>query len=274
MIFLALTTALMSVGNFAIRKLFATSDDLTRQFLRKIVDIVSLIPASWIMGNLEGRTLADYGLPWRQALGTRFWQGAGIGFAAVTTLLASMRAVGVFHLSGPVLHDAAAWKWAGLYAAAFIVVGLQEEFKFRGYALFTLSTGMSFWPSAVLLSSLFGIGHISNHGETWIGALNAAMGGLLFAALLRRSGSLWLPIGMHAGWDWAQSYFYGVADSGINVPGHLFESSFSGSVWLTGGSVGPEGSFLCTLVLIVIWLVSSAILREARYPIPAARQPA
>ena len=226
--------------------------------------------ASWIMGKLERRTLGDYGLPWREMFSGRFWQGVAIGFVTLTALLGGMRALGVFQLSGLASRGTEAWKWAGLYALTFVIVGLDEEFRFRGYPLFTLSTGMGFWLSAGILSGLFGAGHISNTGETWVGALNVALGGLVLSGLLRRSGNLWLPIGFHAAWDWAQSYFYGVADSGQTLPGHLFNSTFSGSAWLTGGSVGPEGSVLCTLLWVLLWLACSTWLREVRYPTPVA----
>ncbi|HJW96110.1 MAG TPA: hypothetical protein VJ901_21055 [Thermoanaerobaculia bacterium] len=46
-------------------------------------------------------------------------------------------------------------------------------------------------------------------------------------------------------------YFYGVADSGAVTPGHLLDTSMSGPAWLSGGSVGPEGSILCTLLIAI-----------------------
>jgi len=49
---------------------------------------------------------------------------------------------------------------------------------------------------------------------------------------------------MHAAWDWAETYFFGVADSGMPANGHLLNTTLSGSKWMTGGTVGPEGSFV------------------------------
>ena len=99
-----------------------------------------------------------------------------------------------------------------------------------------------------------------------MGALNAGLGGLFFCLLLRRSGDLWMAIGFHTAWNWGQSFFYGVPDSGASVPGHLFNPTFLGPAWLTGGTVGPEGSWPCTLLLGVISAAFAAVLREARYP--------
>ena len=229
-----------------------------------------VVLASWVMSKLEHRRIADYGLPWRKALGGRFWQGAAIGFACLTVLLAGMREAGVFYFGSISLHGAAILKYAVLWGLAFLFVGFFEEFTFRGYALFTLTTGMTFWPAAILLSACFGLVHRGNSGESWVGVLTAGLVGLLFCLLLRRTGTLWMPIGFHAAWDWGESYFYGVADSGTVSPGHLLNAKFSGPAWLTGGSVGPEGSWLCVGLLVVLFVVFALWLREANYPDPEA----
>jgi hypothetical protein len=75
-----------------------------------------------------------------------------------------------------------------------------------------------------------------------------------------------MPIGFHAAWNWGQTYFYGVPDSGLAAKGHLFNPTFSGPAWLTGGSVGPEGSLLSIAVLVVLWSIFALWLREKKYP--------
>jgi len=230
-----------------------------------------ILLASWIMAKIEGRKIADYGLPWRKVFDRRFWQGALIGFAAITVLLLSLRAARVFQFGTLALHGAEIWKYAITWALAFLTVGFFEEFAFRGYALFTLTSGIGFWPSAIIMSVLFGSVHYGNPGETWLGAFSAGAVGLLFCLILRRTGDLWMAIGFHAAWDWGESFFFGVADSGAVAPGHLFNSTFAARpVWLTGGTVGPEGSWLCLLLLVVLWFVFAAWLRGAKYPDRAA----
>jgi membrane protease YdiL (CAAX protease family) len=267
-IFLAIAAALIATTNLVVKAFGGISGDAAL-LLRKIVSLAGFVLAAVIMGRLEKRTLADYGLPPRKAFGIRFWQGVLLGFAGLTFLLGIMRAAGAFHVTSIALHGARAWGWAALYGFVFVIVGLEEEFRYRGYTQFTLTSGIGFWPTAFCFSFLFGASHIFNTGETWIGALNAGVAGLVFAFLLRRSGSLWLPIGTHAAWDWAESYFYGVPDSGFVLPGHLLNSTFAGSKWITGGSVGPEGSLLCTLVLATMAGAAAMWLREARFPLPA-----
>jgi len=226
--------------------------------------------ASWVMSKMEHRQIADYGLPFRGAFGGRFWQGTAIGFASITVLLLAMRAAGVVHLGTIALHGTAILRYAVLWGLALLFVGFFEEFGFRGYALFTLTSGMEFWPSAILLSAVFGLIHHSNPGESWVGAFAAGAVGLLFCLLLRRTGDLWMAIGFHAAWDWGETYFYGVPDSGLVTPGHLFSARFSGPAWLSGGTVGPEGSWLCLALLVILWVIFALWLPEVKYPNPDA----
>ena len=238
--------------------------------INNILLFLIFLLASWIMGKMEGRRIADYGLPCRRMFRGQFWQGAAMGFASITVLLVALRVAGVFHFGKIALHGAELWKYAAIYTLVFILIGLREEFCYRGYALFTLATGVGFWLPAILLSAFFGYRHLGNTGETWIGAFNAGTFGLLCCLLLQRTGNLWMSIGFHAAWDWGETFFYGVADSGRTAPGHLFDSSSAGPVWLTGGSVGPEGSWLCILLLVALWFLFAAWFRETKYPDPAA----
>ncbi len=229
-----------------------------------------ILIASWIMSLIEGRTIGDYGLPARKAFGKEFWQGAVIGFAALTVLLASLRVLGVFSFGSLALHGGTMVKYAGLWGVAFLLTGFSEEYLFRGYSLFTLTTGIGFWPAAILLSVGFGAVHLTNGGEDWLGALSIVSVALVLCLILRRTGSLWMAIGFHAAWDWAETFFYGVPDSGLSAPGHMLNPSFHGSKWLTGGTVGPEGSVLVFVILALCWILFYFWLREAKYPNPAA----
>jgi membrane protease YdiL (CAAX protease family) len=271
-IFLAIVIALINASNLMVRRLLHGADNTTLFFVREVMDFLIFLLASWIMGRIEARTIADYGLPWRRMFGAQFWQGVLLGFASVTGLLVTMRVVGVFYFGSIALHGADIWKWAIGYAFVFILVGLREEFRARGYGLFTLSAGIGFWPAAILSAAFFGYSHHGNSGEDWIGLFNAGAFGFLACLLLRRTGNLWMPIGLHTAFDWGETYFYGVANSGQTLPGHLLNSSSSGPAWLSGGTVGPEGSLLCTLLIIVVWLISAVWLREAKYPTPAPVQ--
>jgi uncharacterized protein len=265
-IFLGIVIALLKGSSLAVGRLMRGADDDALFLVREVMDFVIFLVASWIMGRIEGRTIGDYGLPWRRMFRGEFWQGALIGFAAITGLLAMMRVAGVFYFGTVALHGADAAKWAILWGLVFLLVALREEFRARGYGLYTLAAGIGYWPAAILSSAYFGYSHHGNSGEDWIGLFNAGAFGLLLCFLLRRTGNLWLPIGVHTTFDWGETYFYGVANSGNVLPGHLLNSSLAGQAWLSGGTVGPEGSVLCTLLIIFLWLVCAAWLREVKYP--------
>jgi CAAX protease family protein len=270
-IFLAIVIVLIKATNLMVARLLPGADRTALFILFLVINFVIFLSASWIMGRIEDRTIADYGLPWRRMFRGQFWQGAALGFASITGLLVAMRVVGVFHFGSIALHGADIWKWAIVYALVFILVALREEFRARGYGLFTLSAGIGFWPAAVVSAAYFGYSHHGNSGEDYVGLFNAGVFGLLACFLLRRTGNLWMPIGFHTAFDWGETYFYGVANSGQTLPGHLLNASSSGSAWLSGGTVGPEGSLLCTLLLVVLWLICAVWLREVEYPKPVPR---
>ena len=233
-------------------------------FFNAVMAISALVPAS-VMARIENRPFAVYGLPPRNAFGKLFWTGAACGIASFSFLMLLLRGIGVFTFGHLALHGEPALKFAFFWAAYFLLVGIFEEFAFRGYLQFTLGNSIGFWPSALLLSLLFGGTHMFNPGETWIGELGAMAIGFLFCLTLRRTGSLWFAVGMHASWDWAESYLYSVPDSGSMVSGHLLNSSLHGSRWLTGASVGPEGSVLVFVVIAFCWIIFARVYpaREA-----------
>jgi membrane protease YdiL (CAAX protease family) len=241
------------------RALLGGAGDAVRILTGKARLLAVLLAVSWLMARLERRTLADYGLPWRHALRREFWQGAALGFAALTGLVALLWLAGALRFGGLGLHGAAIPGFALAWALAFLLVGVQEECYYRGYGLFTLADGIGFWPAALLLSAAFGASHLdSNANETWLGALNAGFGGLVFCLFLRRTGDLWFPIGFHTSWNWAQTYFYGVAVSGHAPIFNLLSSTTSGPAPISGGRVGPEGSVLCLAVLVAVAVAFAA----------------
>lgn len=237
--------------------------------LSEVILFASYLLTSWIMSRIEARRMRDYGLGPSGAFGVGFWIAALVGFGSISLLLFALKLAGVYHLGTLALQGSASWKYAGLWGLTFLIVGFFEESSFRGYLLFTLTTGAGFWPAAILTSVAFGAVHYSNTGESIIGEITAGGIGLFFCILIRKTGTLWPAIGFHAAWDWGETFFYGVPDSGLVTPGHLFTARFAGPIWLTGGSVGPEGSWFC-IALILLLCIAASFLPGARYPNPDA----
>ncbi len=128
-----------------------------------------------------------------------------------------------------------------------------------------------FWQAAWVTSTLFGFIHTGNNGENWIGIFAAAAIGFVFVVSIRVTGSAWWAIGCHAAWDWAETYFYGTADSGNVATGHLLTAAPAGNVLWSGGADGPEGSLL-VLGIIVLLLAALLALYGRRQPAAAAPQ--
>ena len=215
--------------------------------------LAAVIP-SLILSRIERRPWGSYGLPLHKSSSRFLWIGALWGFAAISLLILGLSGLSVFEFGHVALHGLRMMKFAAFWAAMFLLVGLSEEFRFRGYTQFALCRGVGFWPAALLLSATFGTIHLGNEGESASGVLGAAAIGLFFCFTLRRIGSLWFAVGFHAAWDWGETFFYSVPDSGMVAPGHLLSSSLHGKPWLTGGTVGPEGSVLCFVVIAIAWI--------------------
>jgi membrane protease YdiL (CAAX protease family) len=210
----------------------------------EIVQFGTALLAAAIMCRIERADFRSYGIPLRGAFGKNFWIGLFWGLAFMSIELGAMKGLGGFSFGGLAIAGSAIAKYAAVWAVGFVLVGFAEEFVFRGYTLYTLSTGLGFWPAAILLSAAFGAVHLSNTGEDWAGAASVFVFGLFACFTLRRTGSLWFAIGFHAAGDYAESFIYSVPDSGTLATGHLLHSSFHGPAWLTGGTVGPEASVL------------------------------
>jgi uncharacterized protein len=229
------------------------------------LEAVAVIIATAVMAAIEGRSPLAYGLADRRGL-ARFLAGLGWGFVALSALVGMLLATGHLSLDGiaergvMAVHDGAVW------GVVFLLVGGLEELLTRGYLQATLGRGIGFWPAAVLMSTLFGALHRLNGGESTIGVVAAGSVGLLLCFSLWWSGSLWWAIGFHAGWDWTQSFFYGTADSGTMVEGHWLASHPLGATWLSGGTVGPEGSVIVFVVMTILVPVIAVTLRRRATP--------
>jgi len=207
----------------------------------------------------ERGTLADLGLGWSPQAGRDFLIGTGSGIAAVALIL------GV-----PLLFRAAQFEpaptvehpWAGfVFVSVILLLGAAgEEMLFHGYAFQLLLRSTSPYATILTVSVLFGLAHWSNQNASVGGVMNTVLWGVLLGWAYYRTGSLWLPIGLHFGWNFTLPLF-GENLSGftMGVTGHTLHWSI-GDFW-SGGAYGPEGGILTTLVVIALFL---ALLRYGR----------
>jgi len=229
-----------------------------RLVVQEIVFLSAMIAALALMARIERRSRWSFGLAERR-IATRSLLGVALGTTVLAAFVAVLELAGFARVSpsGDPLSVAAIY--GVLWFALFALVALAEELFFRGYLLVTLARGIGFWPAAIVLSIAFGLAHVANAGEGPIGAISAGTSGLMLAFAFYRSGSLWFPIGIHAGWDWAQSWVFGTADSGMHISHSLLHTTPLGNVLQSGGSIGPEGSifsFAIDAIFIGVTLVA------------------
>jgi membrane protease YdiL (CAAX protease family) len=231
--------------------------------------LVTLL-VTWIMSKIERRPLSVYGLGGRHKF-SRFLLGAVWGVLFLSLLILLLVKTGMLVIDGRLLFGSDVFRYALAWIPGFLAIGLFEEYFFRGYLQYTLSRGLAglyrsgfkannsralgFWSAAVLVSFGFGAVHGSNPGESPIGLICAALASLVFCLSLWRTGSLWWAIGLHTTWDWAQSFLYGVADSGASFRFHLLATHPVGRPLLSGGATGPEGSLFVLPILFLLTLV-------------------
>jgi len=234
--------------------------------LEELRSFLSAYAAAVLMARLERRPAGVYGLPLRRTFGGFFWLGILLGLGEVSLLVGLIAACGGYSFGTVVLQGSTLLDGGALWALAFVLVGLSEEFLFRGYTQYTLARGIGFWPAAACLSLVFGAAHLGNPGEGTVGAANVVLTGLVFALALRRTGNLWLAVGWHASFDFGETFLFSVPNSGYVFDQHLSSAVLHGKTWLTGGTVGPEGSVFGFLTLGI-----SALL--IHYLFPAEKHP-
>ena len=178
--------------------------------------------------------------------GVNFWWAAGIVGAMCAFLVATDRGNG-------------AW---GVYAIGLTGIAPAWWVERRH------PPSASFWQAAWVSSTGFGFIHTFNHGENWIGILAAAAIGFVFCVSVWLTGSAWWAIGCHTAWDWAESFFYGTADSGFTAKGHYLSTISTGPSLWSGGADGPEGSIV-VLPVIALMLIALLLVYRKRHHLPA-----
>ncbi|MBR9976028.1 MAG: CPBP family intramembrane metalloprotease [Bacteroidetes bacterium] len=132
---------------------------------------------------------------------------------------------------------------------SFTLVAFAEEILVRGYPFSVLLRQVGTVPALLLTSGVFSLMHLFNPGIGWLPLLNIFLAGIWLGIARIVSGSLWLPIGLHIGWNFYLGPVFGFPVSGI-IERSLFVTRPEGPAWISGGIFGPEGGVLATLVLI------------------------
>src|ERR1700683_4609860 len=174
----------------------------------ELANIISVFVTMVAMAKIEKRRFGDYGLKPFPGAAKRLALGFAFGLLMVTAICTLQRAEHVYSFGSLVMTPASALAAGFGWAVTFLLVGIVEESVFRGYAQFTLTQATGFWPAAIVVSLLFGVTHVSNTNYKAAAILSAGLLGLFSAFCLRRTRDLWLPIGIHAAFDYAEFFIF------------------------------------------------------------------
>jgi uncharacterized protein len=220
---------------------------------------------------MEGRTLRETGLFVRAGFVRRFSEGLALGAGPIAIHAAALAAAGMYVFSLP---GSASAVEAVVLAAVLLLVGFEEEVRYRALAFRTLDQGVGSALAMAISGAFFGISHATNPGATPLGVAAIAVGGVFFAACYLRYRTLWVPISFHFAWNTMIGVVLGLPISGTQIPGVL-HAEITGPDFWTGGRFGPEGSmalqpFIFAAAAFYVWRV---IVEKKLTPPPWTARP-
>jgi membrane protease YdiL (CAAX protease family) len=215
--------------------------------------LISALFATWLALRIyENFSIVEVGLWWNRSSADNLALGLAGGAGAACLALGPPLAVGAADLvrSHPPAFDGA------IFALVCLAAGSAgEELFFRGYGFQLLFVNLGPWGSILPVGVIFGLMHGANPGASPLGLLNTAGFGVLFGYAYLRSRDLWLPIGLHFGWNLALP-LWGANLSGITIFKEItgYEMAWrAGRLW-SGGDYGPEASLLTSVALVPLFL--------------------
>jgi CAAX protease family protein len=209
----------------------------------------------------ERGRLADVGLGWSACSGREFLTGTGSGIAAAVCVVlvpVALQMVKFQRAPAGVEHPWASFAFDGL---ALFFGAMGEELLFRGYAFQLLIRAVGPFATILPTSVIFGLMHAGNNDASVLGIVNTVAWGILLGYAVWRTGALWLPIGLHFGWNVALPLL-GSNLSGftMGVTGYTLEWNV-GVLW-SGGGYGVEGSLLTTGMVVALFFTLRKLIPE------------
>jgi uncharacterized protein len=137
-----------------------------------------------------------------------------------------------------------------LFFTIFMLVGWNEELLSRGYHLQTIASGLNLFWGVVISSAVFGLLHLGNPSANLVSTAGIFLAGVFFAYAYIRTKQLWLPIGLHWGWNFFEGVVFGFPVSGLAIY-PLARIEVTGPVLWTGGAFGPEAGLIVIPALVL-----------------------
>jgi len=219
--------------------------------------------------HLEEHRIAAQGLPRVKGWLKQFCLGSLIGVGLTVLAVAPIYFLGYFRFK--VLMT---WHFVPNLVAVILTIlvgALAEELMFRGFPFQHLEQATGTLTAVLIVSIFYGLLHVINPGVTAWGIANTVLIGILFTVAYLRTRALWLPWGIHFGWNLAMGLLFGLPVSGLRVFNLWIYTQAYGPNWLTGNFYGLEAAATGTLAiligLLVVWKLPVAKLPQ---PVPQA----
>lgn len=226
--------------------------------------VVMLLVYRWVVGRTERRTVTEVA---RAGAVSGLGGGTLAGVALFGMVIANLAFLGGYQVNG-LGSVTGAVALFGLMAAAAVT----EEVLFRGVLFRVIEERAGTWVSLVVTSVLFGLVHLPNPNSTLLGLLIITVGaGSLLAAAYAATRSLWLPIGLHFGWNLAASAIFSTEVSGNDTAQGLLDAETRGPTLLTGGVFGPEASLYSLVFTVLAAVVLLWVARSRGHLVPRRR---
>ena len=201
----------------------------------------------------ERGQLSALGLGWAKTSSREFLLGLGSGAGAAGLVMLLPLSTGAAYFERVAASEHV---FASIAFVCFVLLfgAFGEEMLFHGYAFQLLIRRMGAFSTILPAGVLFGLAHIGNENSNWLGVGNTMLWGVLFGYAYLRTGALWLPIGLHFGWNVILPLF-GANLSGFTMGVTGYALHWKTSDLVSGGAYGPEGSILTTGVVVVLFFV-------------------
>jgi len=230
---------------------FTLNDNVCITLRKLIISGTQIIIFILWVKFVEKRPIKSIGFQTNRRLKSYF-TGILVGFTSITVITIILIAIGQMTLDVNKVTLTPLLTIIGILSLGWIVQSASEEISIRGWLIPTLCTSSSPYFAIAITAIIFGILHLFSSGVTILSFFNLTLSGIFFAGYAIYAENIIGVCGLHFAWNFALANIYGFSVSGFITNGEtLFKATQIGSNFYTGGSFGPEGGFITTIILLI-----------------------
>ena len=242
----------IAFGTFAIwldpALILMSHDDIRFLALNAAVLFVPAAGALLVMTRfVEHVPISAFGVLLHRGWLRDFGNGLLLAAGMIAVVLVGTVPFGSIHVEW--IASAAALPAVGGTLVVLLVSALNEELVFRGYPFQIFLKGLGPSGAMLLISFVWALLHLRNDGATLLSTINTVIAGVFFCRAYMETRSLWLPYGIHVGWNVGTAMVLGIPVSGIDTAS-LMRTQMTGPSLIVGANYGPENSILGTIVFL------------------------